>query len=94
MIELVPMQMLGAIVDLFESFDVYVAMNVLLFLAVGVMGGRSMALGAFGGYLAFAWIASSISNTLYTNILIVTLVLVTVGFGFKIIRLEAFGGGD
>lgn len=94
MIELLPLQMEGAIVDMFESFHVFTAANVMLFLGVGAMWGRSMALGAFGGYLAFAWIAISVDVQLYTNILYVTLTLVFVGYAFKLVRLEGLGGGE
>lgn len=92
MMEFTPVVMEG-FVDIFRSFDTYVAVNVLLFLAVGAAGARSMAVGAFGGYLAFAWLAINANMSLYTNIFYVTLTLIMVGFGFKIVRLEAFGDG-
>lgn len=74
-----------------QSFTFYTAANVLLFTGVGAGVSRSMAMGAFGGYMAFAYIAISVDVALYTNILYVTLSLIFVGFAFKLMRMEAFG---
>lgn len=90
MIDLFPLALDG-FVQIFQSYDTYVAIIVLLFTGVGAAGSQSMAIGAMGGYLAFSWIAINSGVDLYTNIFYVTLTLVMVGFGFKIVRLEAFG---
>lgn len=85
-----PLQ-IGGMVELYESFDVFVVANVLGMMAVGAGASRSFAVGAFGGYLTFAYIARSVDVALYTNLLFVTLTLIFVGFAFKVIRMEAFG---
>ena len=62
--------------------------------AVGMIGlaSKSLAVGAWGAYLTFAYYAVEADMALLTNILYVTLVLVFVGFGFKIWKLE--GGSE
>lgn len=62
--------------------------------AVGTIGlaSRSMTVGAFAGYTAFAFYAMNVRGTpLLTNIFYVSIVLVCVGLGFKLLRLEAWG---
>jgi len=76
--------------ELWGSYEVFVAAIVLGFAAIG-MWGRSLSVGAFLGYLVFAYIAVSTGTTLFVNILYVTVVLVFIGFAFKLWRLE-FGG--
>lgn len=82
---------LEGVVEMYESFDVFVAAQVLGMMAVGAGAARSMAIGAFAGYLTFAYIAVSVDVALYTNILYVTLTLIFVGFAFKLVRFEGMG---
>ena len=72
--------------------DPYVFITMIT-LAGGVFGlaSRSMAIGAWGAYLIFAYFAITSGFALLENILYVTLVLIFVGFGFKIWRLEGDG---
>lgn len=94
MTTLTPLQgTLEAIHAMLGSFDFYVAANTLLFMGVGAGISRSMAVGAMGGYMAFAWLAINANTQFYDNLLLVTLTLILVGFGFKLIRLEALGDG-
>lgn len=52
----------------------------------------SLTIGFVAGYSMFAWIAIHANVTLLTDMLIVTLVLIVVGFGFKIWRTEGVEG--
>jgi len=85
-----PVILQAGIGQLWSSYTVYVAVLVLAFAVIG-MWGRSMSLGAFLAYLAFAYIAVTTGTPLFENILYVTIVLVFIGFAFKLWRLE-FGG--
>lgn len=76
--------------ELWNNYRAFVAAVVLGFAAIG-MWGRSLTVGAFVAYLAFAYIAITTETTLLQNILYVTIVLVFLGFAFKLWRLE-FGG--
>lgn len=87
---LLPLQAADAAVAMYESFDFFVAASVLFMAAVG-MASRSLVIGAFAGYVTFLHIASEVDVQFYTNIMIVTLALVFVGFAFKIVRMEALG---
>lgn len=88
MIDLAPLAVSDAATRMYESFDFFVFVVTLGMGAIGAMS-RSMAVGAFAGFITFAYIASTVDNTLYTNILYITLTLVFIGFAFKLIRLEA-----
>lgn len=76
--------------QMWDNYFLFVAAIILLFTAVG-MASRSLAIGAVGGYLAFAFIALETGTALFRNILYVTLVLVFIGFAFKFWRLEGMG---
>lgn len=78
--------------DILANFEVFVTMVVLVSMAVGIAS-KSMAVGALSGYVTFAIIASRTGVTLLENILIVTLVLISIGFAFKFWRLEGVGEG-
>lgn len=75
---------------IWDNYLFYVTAIVAVFSGVG-MASRSLAIGALGGFLAFAYIALETGTSLFTSILYVTLVLVFIGFAFKLWRLE-FGG--
>lgn len=79
------------IFDLWDNFLVFVALAVTGISALGAIASRSMAIGAFSGYLLFVYIGVTTGDTLLTNITYVTLVLVMIGMAFKLWRLE-FGG--
>jgi hypothetical protein len=75
---------------IWDNYLFYVTAIVTVFSGVG-MASRSLAIGALGGYLAFAYIALETGTSLLTSILYLTLVLIFIGFAFKLWRLE-FGG--
>ena len=76
--------------EVWDNYYVFVSMVVLLFTVIGLWG-KSLAVGSFLGYVAFARIATETQSELLISILYVTLMLVFVGFAFKLWRLE-FGG--
>lgn len=79
--------------DLFNDFYAFIAIMITAAGALGALGGRSMALGAFAAYLVFVQYAIEVGDELLTQILYVTLVLVFVGMAFKLWRLELAGTG-
>lgn len=76
--------------QLFENYEAFVAFVVLVFAVIGLWG-RSLAVGVYNGYLAFAYIAIETQTPLFLQLLYVTAVLVFVGMGFKIYRAEFAG---
>ena len=76
--------------QVFQNYQAYVAIIVLLFTMIGLWG-RSLAVGAFVAYMAFARIAIATQTTFFIQMLYVTAILVMVGMGFKVWRAE-FGG--
>jgi hypothetical protein len=76
--------------ELFNNFEAATAAIVLVITAIGASS-RSLAVGSYTGYLAFAVIALETGTTLFVNIVYVTVVLFSLGFAFKLWRLE-FGG--
>lgn len=76
--------------QLWENYYVFVAGLIMSFMAIGLWG-RSLAVGAFTAYLAFAYIAVETQTPLFLQILYATAVLVFVGMGFKIYRAELAG---
>lgn len=79
------------IFEIWDNYLFYVTAIVALFTGVG-MASRSLAIGALGGFLAFAYIALETGTPLFTSILYVALVLIFIGFAFKLWRLEMGGG--
>lgn len=61
--------------------------------AIG-LGSKSMAIASWGAYMIFAVYAITTDVVLLQNIFYVTLVLIFVGFGFKLWRLEGDGAGS
>lgn len=78
---------------LWDNFLAFVAVTVMTAGALGGMGSRSMAIGAFSAYLVFVHIAVETGEQLLLNILYVSLVLVMLGMAFKLWRLELGGNG-
>lgn len=76
--------------DLWQNYYAFVAFVVLAFASIGLWG-RSLALGAFVAYLAFAYIAITTGTALFVQLLYVTAILVFVGVGFKLYRAEFAG---
>lgn len=78
------------ITEMWDNYLLYVASVVAVFTGIGIAS-RSLAIGAVGGYLAFAFIALETGTPILRNILYVTLVLIFIGFAFKFWRLEGMG---
>ncbi len=79
------------IFSLWDNYFVFVSLAVASMGALGGIGSRSMAIGAFSSYLLFVYIAVETGSDLFINITYVTLVLIMIGMAFKLWRLE-FGG--
>ena len=83
--------------DLFEQlssvWDNFLIFTTMVVIAAGFIGlaSGSLALGAHSGFVMFAVIAYRTGDTLLVNILTVAIVLVFVGYAFKLIRLEGVG---
>lgn len=90
MIELTPLDthVVQGLVDMYESFDVFVVLQVLAMTGFGSAWSGSMAIGAFAGYLTFAFIAVETGAQPYENLLYVTLTLILFAFAFKAYRME------
>lgn len=80
-------QNLDSIID---NYLFFISAVILAVGGIGVMSG-SLAIGAVAAYTTFTLIAIQTGEQLLLNILVVTLVLVFVGFGFKFWRLEGIG---
>lgn len=76
--------------NLWESYLAFMAIVVMTIAGIG-LGSKSLAVGAYLGYLAFAYLTIQSGGPFLMNILYVTLVLVFVGFAFKFWRLEGLG---
>jgi hypothetical protein len=79
---------------LFAVFDnplAFIGMVVLAMTAMG-MASKSMAVAIWGGYLTFAYLALETGMQNLVNVVYATIVIIFVGTGFKIWRLE--GGGE
>lgn len=76
--------------DAFDSFAVVSAFIVLAFAVIGAWS-KSLAIGAWSGYLSFLFLSFETQYQFYLNIAYVTLILVFLGFAFKLIRLEFEG---
>lgn len=75
------------IFGLWDNYNAFIAVIVIAFMAIGAWS-KSLTLGAWGGYLAYLHIAFETQTQLHLNIALVTLVLVFLGFAFKLVRLE------
>lgn len=73
-----------------DNYLFFVAAVVTAVAGIGVMS-KSLAIGAVAAYTTFALIAIETGTQLLQNILVVTLVLVFIGFAFKFWRLEGMG---
>lgn len=71
----------------------FVIMFIVVVMAIG-MSSRSLTVGAFGGYLAFAYFAVESGLSVMEPILYVSLVLVILGAIMKTWRLEGFETGS
>lgn len=76
--------------QVWQNYRAFVAMTVIFFAGVGLWS-RSLTLAAWAGYVAFLHIALTSGTPLFENIAYVTLVLVFLGFAFKLTRLEFEG---
>lgn len=76
--------------SIIDNYLFFVAAVVTVVAGVGITS-KSLAVGAIAAYTTFALIAIETGTQLLQNILIVTLVLVFIGFGFKFWRLEGVG---
>lgn len=80
-------QNLDGIID---NYLFFVAAVVTAVAGIGITS-KSLAIGAVAAYTTFALIAIQTGTQLFQNILVVTLVLVFIGFAFKFWRLEGMG---
>jgi hypothetical protein len=76
--------------EILNNYLVFITAVVLSFVSLGLWG-KSLAVGAYLGYIAFAYLAITTQTPLLVNILYVTVVLVFIGMAFKLYRTE-FGG--
>lgn len=77
--------------DLWSSTVGFVAITVT---SVGLIGlaARSMTIGVLGAYTTFAYFVTTVEGLDFlTNILYVSLALICIALGFKLVRLEAWG---
>lgn len=80
-------QGLGA---LWQNYRAIVAAIVIAYAGIGLWS-KSLTLAAWSGYMAFLYIAFTTGTPIFENIALATLVLVFLGFAFKLIRLEFEG---
>lgn len=73
-----------------DNYLFFVAAAVTAVAGIGAMS-KSLAIGAVAAYTTFVLIAIETGEQLFQNIMIVTLVLIFVGFSFKFWRLEGMG---
>lgn len=79
-----------SVFDLWNNYRAVAGFIVGVFALIGAAS-RSLTVGAWSGYIAFLYIAFETQTTLFLNVGIATLVLVFLGFAFKLIRLEFEG---
>lgn len=80
------------LVALWNNYRAFVALVVIAYAGIGLWS-RSLTLAAWSGYIAFLYIAFTTGTALFTSIGYVTLILVFIGFAFKLVRLEFEGEG-
>ena len=90
MIELALLESGSIVFEIWDTFLFAVIAMILLVAFVG-LASKSLAVASLGAYLAFAHLAVETGYPMLENILIVTLVMVFVGFAFKFWRLEGMG---
>jgi hypothetical protein len=76
--------------ELWNNYRAFVAGVVLAFATIGLWA-KSLAVGAFVAYMAFAYLAVTTGTVLFETILYVTIILVFLGMAFKLWRLELGG---
>ena len=77
--------------DLWSSTLGYTTIFVAVIGIIGALSG-SMTIGAMSAYIAFVYIATTATGMpIVTNIVYVTLVVVSMGIGFKLYRMEGWG---
>lgn len=76
--------------DLWDSAEGFVALACITLGGIG-LGSKSMTVAAFGSYILFIYYATSISNTLLSSVAYISLTIICVGLGFKILRTEGWG---
>lgn len=71
-----------------------IGFSVLSSLLVGFVGSLtgSLTIGFVGAYTMFAFLAINADITLMSDVFLATIVLIVLGFGFKIWRTEGTGG--
>lgn len=69
----------------------FIAVTTAVFGIVGLSSG-SLTIGAFSAYMAFLYLAIEIEIQMMTSVAYVSLAVICIGLGFKLIRLEAWGG--
>jgi len=76
--------------SIIDNYLFFIAAVITAVAGIGVMS-KSLAIGAIAAYTTFALIAIETGEQLLQNILIVTLVMIFIGFAFKFWRLEGMG---
>lgn len=76
--------------DLWGSTLGFLAIAITTMGVIG-MGSGSMTIAALSAFTFFAYVASTASIQVMTNVLYISIVVMCVGLGFKIIRMEAWG---
>lgn len=73
-----------------------IGFTVLMSAAASLLGGAtgSLTVAFVAGYSMFAWISIHADIALLTDVFWATLILILLGFSFKVWRLEGAGGGN
>lgn len=80
--------------DLWGNTTGFVAIFVICMGIIG-LGSGSMTVASLTAYVAFVYIVTTAGGMpMLENFVLVTLVLICMGLGFKFIRTEVFGGGS
>ena len=87
---------MDSVFPLSEIWGTTVGFIVLLSAAVGAIGlaSRSMAVASISAYLTFVYLSMYAEASIINDIMVITLILVTLGFAFKLWRHEGLGGSD
>lgn len=84
-----PQESLG-IFEMWQDYRVFVAALTLSYAGIGLWS-KSLTIAAWSGYIAFLYVSFTAGSVLFENIALATLVLVFLGFAFKLVRLEFEG---